>query len=293
LTVALIVSALVVPAAGVAPASPAGYALTGTTTFVGTETRSLQVEFPEPVDAGDVDFEVRGGGRAYGFVMRKAGDHTPRREGLRPSVWATGIDHCNTRGCQAPPGFLVPLPMNVGETYSGTWDLYLVADGHPVEVTLQIDGEPGERTVDVDATGVPVDHRIRTLTPRVRESATGTIFSAGDFSTLRSIDYGMVGVWVKGAPHAATALGTCVYPDRRRNHPKVPPFLPGCLDHEGPSSTSFARGGLGRGRAQTLITLSGEGDRGLGGWFTTAAAVRSYGAVGLWIDFPGTGREAS
>lgn len=295
-----------VPAAESKPVSLRTYTLASgmNTTLTGTETKLIRVRFSEPVLYEDVHFHVRGDGRVMGFLMRKVGNYGdregPRQEGLRPTVWATNVGQCNMRGCQGHPSTLFVGNMFV-ERFEGEWDFYFVADGAEVSVSLKVQGAKGSKIIDVDSTkGQEVQHEVRTLTPRVHGTPGERIYSAGDFSSLKHVDFGMVGHWAIGDSHIATAYSPCMYygeHDGRTKENADKLFTLGCpASAMGPTSSSVwvtesppsDNGGF------VQIARSGgppDSPRGLGGWFATASDLQRYGAVALWIDYPDVDTE--
>jgi hypothetical protein len=301
-----VISTTIVPTAVSKTVSLRAYTVpTGiNTTLRGTQTKLVRLRFPEAVDFEDIHFGVHGDGRVLGFLMRKVGYYGDRegarQEGTRPAVWATTVGQCATRGCQAHRPIVLVSNLGV-ETFEGDWDFYLVADGAEVSVSLDVHHAVGSKVIDVDrAQGQQVRHEIRTLTPRVHGTPDENVYSAGDFSSMKRVDFGMVGLWAIGNTHVATAYGPCVYYGDyvARNEDNADAlFTPGC-----PSA------GLGPTNSQTWITESPPDDnagvvyiarssgppdapRGLGGWFATASQVQRYGAVALWIDYPAVDTE--
>ena len=304
--VAVIAMATFAPAAESKTVPPRTYTLARgmNITLTGTETKLIRVRFPEPVKVEDLHFHVRGNGRVFGFLMRKVGyygdQQGPRQEGSRPQVWGTTVGQCDTRGCQARQGTVFVTAWNV-RRFEGQWDFYLVADGGEVRVGLSVHGAKGSKIIDVDrAEGQEVHHEIRTLTPRVNGTPGETIYSAGDFSSMNHLDFGMVGLWAIGDTHVATAYGPCVYYGKYvgRTEENVDTlFTPGCPAAAiGLTSTrTWVTESPPDDNSGFVLTSRGTGPpdapRGLGGWFATASEVKRYGAVALWIDYPDVDTE--
>ncbi|HEX2196462.1 MAG TPA: hypothetical protein VHJ76_06005 [Actinomycetota bacterium] len=278
--VAVALLTALLPASSVA-GREAVHELRGRITFVADETGKARFAFPRAVALEDLRFGVRGDGRVYGFMMRKLGHY--EQEGLRPVMSGVTIGTCMRRGCKHRGHRFVFIPaFNVGRKVSGTWEIAVVADGAPVEVTIGVKGERGGDVVRADG---PVASEIRTLAPRVHERETDTLYSAGDFTRLRRAGYGLVGLWAIGAPHGASAFGSCTYHGGESVIPtpsEESAFAPGC-----PTSDSFEHVSPMPGeRGGFVYTVGTYGNiRGLGGWYTTASAVERFGAVALWIDF--------
>lgn len=260
--------------------------LTGVTTFTASETSATVIRFPRAVDfLKDFHASYDGDGRVTGFIMRKRGRY--EQEGYRPVIVNTTIGQCKKRGCDARDmNFSFTVCFCDDRLLSGTWELYVIADGAPVRLTIKNDNLEGRTSHYV--TG-DVTSQIQTLDPRIEERNTRTVFSAGDFTELKQADFGMVGLWVVGNPHAATAVGDCLYYDGSDfGYPNVHPpeevaFMPGCPTGNGDAfpyvDPDGGRGGVISTTASFCCPV------GVGGWYTTAAQVNRYGAVAFWIDF--------
>lgn len=256
-------------------ASP-GRTLHGKTTFTATTTSRATISLPRPLTLfEDLDIRVDGDGRIFGFMMSKTGSY--EQEAQRPVMVGLTTGQCDRRACEARDGFLFISAFNTGRKLSGTWNLYVVADGAPVDVTFTIKGESGRQTIPVAG---HVKAEIRTLRPTVHETNSNAVYSAGDFTELDRVDFGMVGLWTVGQPHGATAYGSCAY-EGDGAPPVEDAFLPGCPAGDGYENVSSAPG-PGGGIVLTAGTYGRT--RGLGGWYATASAVERYGAVGFWID---------
>ncbi len=258
--------------------------LAGRTRFIASETSSIFVRFPEPVDRDQGwDVDVRGTGRIYGFLMRDG--RGP--DGEAGEIVGTTSGRCGKPGCKGSRSQPFVTGFNVAQTLQGIWELYVVADGNPVTVTITLEGIRGARTEQVDG---PVDSSIKTLTTHAAATADGHVYSAGDFTDVGGgqPNYGKVVVWMRGENHHVTGFGECVYYDSMYFGlmPKPPApvaFAPGC-----PTSWyKDPRTHFGNGGKEDFWFGSGSfgAVNGLGGWFVTDAAVTSAGAVGFWIDY--------
>lgn len=277
--------------AGVVPARPAGanpvrsgHVLTGSSTFTASATSKTLVRFPHQVDHQDLQVSWKGAGRVRGFILRKLGSY--EQEGFRPVMQGVSAGRCKKRGCAGQGDFRFVVCFCGKDDLVGGWELYVIADGAPVEVTIRIKGVAGRDDVAVTHR-VPTD--IRTLRPRVDDGATHSLVSAGDYADLDDVDFGLVGIWVDGDPHAASAIGDCNYYDFSEfGYPSLLPpeevaFLPGCPTGDGFVFPSVDTDG---GAGGAFLTSSGFGKQvGVGGWYQTASVVKDYGAVALWIDF--------
>lgn len=283
----LLVTALIAglqPPAVVSAAGDGVHVLRGVSTFTATTTSKTLVRFPEPVKFSLENFvaSYEGDGRIRGFILRRLG--TYEQEGHRPVMQSVNIGQCETRGCKARKrhNFTFIVCFCNSRRLSGTWELYVLADGAPVTVTFKIKTLSG--TTHVPVAG-PVRSEIKTLEPRVHEDGTDTVFSAGDFTELNEANFGMVGLWVIGDPHSATAVGDCTYyPENRLTPPNEDvAFTPGCPLSDG-YTHPWVDPDLGEG-GMVFTSASQCCPVGVGGWYATAAAVKDYGAVALWIDY--------
>jgi hypothetical protein len=267
-----------------APLATAGsgsrvHTLTGVTKFTATETSSTLVRFPQDgVDFVD-DFRpsFTGNGRVQGFILRKPGRRTQVIENIT-------VGQCTKEACDSRPGFGFTTRFGGDDELSGVWELIVVADEAPVRVTFRIRGTPGRSEIQVTKS---VDAEVKTLKPQVHEQNGNVVYSAGDFTKLTRADFGLVGLWVAGGAHAATAIGDCMYYDYRDEEENNPPedfaFLPGCPTGDGYPIVAPGPDTDGGGVILTSSSLCCPS--GLGAWYTTASAVERYGAVAFWIDF--------
>ncbi|MDQ3939752.1 MAG: hypothetical protein M3238_00180 [Actinomycetota bacterium] len=274
------------PVSSAPPNGPQVHQLRGTSVFTASQTSSTLVRFPRAVDfLEEFRPSYEGNGRVTGFIMRKQGRY--EQEGYRPVIESATIGQCKKRGCEGRDAdFSFTVCFCNSRELTGTWELYVLADGAPVTVTFKSKPLDGRSTASVMQRAAA---EIKTLDPRVQESTTKTLFSAGDYTRLKEADFGLVGLWVTGAPHAATAIGDCLYYDNGDyGYPSVAPpeeaaFLPGCPTGEGSAYPYVDQNGGGGGMIFTSASFCCP--VGLGGWYTTAADVKRYGAVAFWIDF--------
>jgi hypothetical protein len=220
-----------------------------------------------------------------GFILHKMGDYP---QGGRPAMENVAIGQCKTKGCNfREDPFYFTVCFCSSDDLPGLWELYVVADGAPVTVTFKLKGVHGEARVSVND---PVTSEIKTLRPRFyEEGPSSSVYSTGDFTTLDSSDYGLIGFWFTGVPYAASAGDDCIYWQGGTHPPEEQAFLPGCPTR--PSADPFVFVNPSMGRGNVMWTTSGICcPVGLGGWFATAAEVKRHGAVALWIDYVRTGQ---
>lgn len=253
--------------------------LVGVNAFRASTTASTLIRFPRPVHPRkELNLAHFGNGRVQGVILAKVGKSS---DGTRPTIQNVTLGQCKKRGCKAQRDALPGVPSGSGMDgrLSGLWELYVIADGAPVTVVLEIAGLRGSSFVRVND---PVRAEIKTLTPRVDDHAANVVHSTGDFTTLDKPRFGLVGMWVAGANHVATASGDCLYHAEEEDDPAYPPepvaFLPGC-----PTGEGFPFLDVGPQASMELISSSYGRPIGLGAWFATASQVSRHGAVALWV----------
>ena len=279
--VALFLSMVLIGTASPSSAAPSRgdevRGLRGVNRFTATTTSTALVRFPGRVDVSDVSVVHKGAGRIRGFILRKVGAF--EQEGLRPVMHDVNIGRCLKKGCRAQEGHPL-VTCFCSEPLSGVWELYVIADGAPVTVTLRIKGEKGSTRTRVTH---PASSEFRTFRPRFQQQDGNNVYSSGGFTKLEHADFGVHGIWVDGDPYVASAIDDCLYRKDDVNPPGGLAFTPGCptggADPYVHSSTELSRGSV------LLTTISHCCPIGMGGWYTTASTVTRHGAVALWIDF--------
>lgn len=251
--------------------------MTGSTTFKTLTTSRALVQFPQKVDViNDLKHEVTGDGRVRGFVLRKVGAY---RRGNRPLIQSVHLGLCSRKGCASreTPSFM--SGQNVGRKISGLWELYVIADGARVSLEFQVSSLKGSNTWVLRE---PARSEIRSLTPTVHEGIAHTLYSAGAFSRLADPDFGLVGIWFEGQPHAAGAFGSCIH-ENVPTRAQETAFLPGCPNGEGQlgASTTPSTG------PWDVFFMASRAccTKGLGGWYSTASKIIGSGGVAFWIDY--------
>jgi hypothetical protein len=247
--------------------------------FTGTRPGRLLFRLPKSIAESDLKATVSGNGRMFGFMFRKKG--TEWWDG--PTYEDIDLGGCTRRGCEASGLFeMEPAAKSRnGRWPAGVYELFLIADGAPVEVTLKVKGHKGS----LRASPQPLPFEARTFSPRVTTEGN-FIYSAGDFTDLADgrPKYGLVGLWALGGPHLLTALGDCLYHGDEPEPPEDDAFLPGCPTGNGEAS---AFPNVNQDDAGLVMLVSDHlcCPHGLGGWITAASRVRTFGAVGLWLDY--------
>jgi hypothetical protein len=252
--------------------------LRGVTRFTATNTASTVIRVPQGVSLDDLRVSYEGGGRVKGLMMRKIGEY--KQESFRPVYEDLTVGTCAKRGCKARRDVRRERCWNCSDKdLPGSWTLYVIADGAPLTVTLQIKGRSGQASIDVRGKATA---QIKTLPVHVDATDGHYLYSAGSFTSLKRADYGLVAVWMVGDPHLVTAADACLYYGRQR-YPDDVAWSPGCslladsypITHQTPA-----------GEASVTYTSSAyDNPKGLGAWYSTVATVQDHGAVAFWIDF--------
>ncbi|MGH2753232.1 MAG: hypothetical protein ACRDLB_02260 [Actinomycetota bacterium] len=247
--------------------------------FTTTKPGRLLFRLPQTIAEGSLEASITGDGRMFGFMFRKRG--TEWWDG--PTYEDIDLGGCTRRGCKASGLFEMEAAAKSqdGRWPAGVYEMLLIADGAPVEVTLRIKGLKGS----VEARPQAVPFEARTFTPRVTTDGD-FIHSAGDFTGLADgrPQYGLVGLWALGGPHVATALGDCLYHGDEPDVSEDEAFLPGCPTGDGELS---AFPNVNQNDAGLIMLVSDHlcCPRGLGGWIAAGSMVRTFGAVGMWLDY--------
>jgi hypothetical protein len=197
--------------------------LAGTTVIAGSKPARVRVVVPHAArlptlstpDFGQGAWSATGGGRFLGFVLRPAGAPVT---GDTPTVVGGKLNHCYAPACQpaavteqridvfsfaANPagGFTIP---------AGTYDLYLLADGAPVKLTLKLAGLSGTTTLRPSG---PVAAKIDSPAPALAIGGQGAaFFTAGSVSPIGAPG-GMffLSALVDGTGPGADLLGRCIF----------------------------------------------------------------------------------
>lgn len=165
---------------------------------------------------------------------------------------------------------------------AGTYRLYVVTDGAPITVTLGLGLLEGRTTLRPTQ---PATTRVKTLTPRLHETTTGMVYSAGDVSPFRGGGLSLVGLWVKGVEDEHAVLGDCIYEDE-------PPTIETIAYLPEVCPTTYYRGiqsngstdpdnyDIGFNLALDYIPAA------LGTWYASRYPVEDAGSVALWLKTP-------
>lgn len=209
----------------IAFAAPAAAApvptLAGTTVVKGHAPAMMEVTLPSAARIfTSRALDASGGGRFFGFVLRPAG--TP---GSDPRAIVGGqISFCDTAGCvpDAPfvtvEGFGFQEDSTGGQNFAlpaGTYDLYLLTDGAPVQLTIKLDGLAGSTELEPET---PITMSVDSPAPSMTvDSGLGvgpSLFSAGSANPVGGAG-GLIfqAVTLKGTGPGDSEAGLCWYAD--------------------------------------------------------------------------------
>lgn len=279
---------LLVQAPSVAADAPALPRLGRVTEIRTSETASTRVVLPRDIHmfpSFDPDLRFFGDGRVIAFLLVKEG----RDGGLQWSQAISGhrLGQCAEIGCEPQMwdgGSMGGRGVGRRSTLrAGTYRLYVVADGAPVTIRLTLPGLEGRSLVRPEGAARAV---VKTLTPRLHETNSGLIYSAGNISPFRD-GHGLtiLGLWLKGVGTEKAAMGDCVYED---DPPAVeaiaylPEICPRSFYSGYQTSGSAAPDDYTIGFNLTLDGLPAA----IGAWYAAQAPVEEAGSVAVWLKTP-------
>lgn len=290
-TVALCVALSVyIPAGGSASARvepTAPVSLAGVTVIRGEGPASMLVRVPKPVDTRSKNtsgYDRRppvmlfGDGRIVGFVLTAV---EPDKSGYAPSYAGWRAGRCLTRACDEPRDGMAMLSvvsnLEDGVLPTGTYRLYLIADGAPVKVRLELDGLEGQRSLRPQERVVT---NIKTVEPVVLDTEPGdAVYWAAASTKLKGAGFPIFTLWVEGdgAPPGGT-LEQCAFDETPATPFSYAPGCPGADDsHRAPLDShsnygSFWNHYLDLWQA-TSVSYVSPGD------------IKRAGLVAFWIKF--------
>lgn len=274
--------------------------LCGLTFVTGTSAARMPVHLPAPVtvdlarsfwgiyadDPAPKHVEIEGEGDYVGFALFQV---MPERDGaglvvglMRDEFAFTTFPENNYTWWDfgGPPGGpTVPRTVSLP---AGDYDLYLLAEGSRVDVTLRLDGLAGTTSLEP---AIPVDFDARLLEPRLIAPGANTM-TAGAFGELTSDGVNFVAVIDEEAVHGASARGICRY--RMQPEPEATAYGPTCpsLNGDGQerlSTKASASIGSAGGRVVDYQKIS-AGAHGLGAWFSGAPAATKTAVMVFWLS---------
>ncbi len=247
--------------------------------FVARRTTRWRLDLSHRIPLNNLRLTYRGDGRVFGYLLVEEGAPLGRGSVLG----GYSIGRCGEQACNARPSYKFQFAANV-DSYlpSGSYFVYLIADGAPVRLRLQtpasVDGTPARE-------GEAVRTHIRTLTTAT--PTTRNVYSGGRFAppSNKSL-FGLFGLWLEGSSHAASAYGDCFYFRGDIFSSRTPTFQPGCPTGDGFHHTFV--GSDPTGGAETVFVsarLSAQVPvTGIGGWYSSISDVAASGAVAAWVD---------
>lgn len=277
-------------------ASAAGPAqLAGTTVIEGSTSSVMRVSLPRDVVVdGEKGFSASRNGRIQGLLLRPAGAPITDVNALL----AASVNFCFTKGCTPAPD--APVWEDVGRTPTdpesttddytlpkGFYDLYLIADGAPGSVTLELQGLSGRTTL---RPAQPVRSQIVTDAPATPQLGVGPIsFSAGSTNPVGNPAGAIFNAIVLNAHGpGAVAMGRCFRPDGAPIGPTYdacggPGAFPHVVSHYiAPEPAPFTRVGSG-------WALVRPGDSWtMAGWIEGAAAMWEAAHMSLSLTYAET-----
>lgn len=231
-------------------------ALAGTTVVTGSVTGRLTVDLraPATVDLGlppvtdAPGASVSGDGRLTGAVLVRRG----AGRGVT-WLWASRAGLCSRPGCRPVHGGAFHawgltrdrrLSATFAELLAGRYDLYLLADGRPVTVTLRLRGVGGRATLRPRPLR---DVLLWTPEPSATRLPDGS--TAGTVSATRQALLPRAGLvhqqtWGAGAEHQHELVGCWAVQEPESSAPRSATPCPGPVD---PSQPSGQTGGPGAG----------------------------------------------
>lgn len=293
--------------AGAAPAGPVE--LRGTVTLSGTTSFVREVVLRTPLRFTAQHRVVRtAGGRFSGFVLRRVGD------GVTTTVASIAPGYCAARGCARPAwsgtyvtDLFTGFPTNPGEpiTYAplapGRYQLYLIADGKPVTVTLKFGGTGRTTLTGGAARPTAIDMpKPSQYGPETAAGNTGHLYAAG--ATHRAVAsstffYMLSWKLIYGPPKTVNQEGVCVFEGPPVGGPSGAYQYP-CAGNQvanfgpfGQWSTGTRTGPLNalEGYAAILEFFGvneGQEEYSIGGFINGPSPATGAHTVILWADFP-------
>ena len=255
-------------------------ALTALTTITGNRTVSQTVRLPTAVHLREASLRgIRGDGRIVGFILSKIDQGTPLGKG--PTLFGWRLGRCMKKGCAAKGFTLSWLLWENAESRDGEdilprgrYRLFLIADGGPARVKLQLGGLQGERTISPEN---PVESSMISLRPKVRHEGGESLYWTGTASELKGPGFALSELWVDG-PQVQGSAGTCIY-TKTSPPPDNLAYVPPC-----PTADLFDANVISADHNEIGFYDFGL-PRAMGLWRTVPQEPKRAGAVALWLKF--------
>lgn len=291
---AALVLAVVVAAVVVTPAPPAGArhtwippvdrspvpALARKTIVEGAETGWLRVRLPEPARLSHDPAVITGDGRLVALYLMHEEDWAVRKNGAYLAVERFGW--CAERACSPDPFASTSGGARTsrdGTLPAGTYRLFLIADGAPASVTIELRGLSGATRL---RPRFEAEHELRTLEPREPVEGVGPFYSAGAEKPFDGPGISFLGHYFDPDGPGAATFGYCVYRKDAPGDPATAYLPPGCpttrlsntwLRYQTPTTSHVMGFTLG----MTEIPAA------LGAWHVASAPVSTSVTIGLWL----------
>ena len=256
--------------------------LAGENTIFASESGWTRVRLPVNVDPSkmyDFDTEIRGAGRIVAlFMMREVAGELPKDPG---GIWLMRFGDCDTRACEPNPFSNAWMSSDVRTLRAGIYRIYLIVDGAPASATFNIPELEGATRINPTR---EVRAKVQTLTPRIHETTTGVISSAGNAAPFGGRGIALQGQFVDPIGPGVINNGYCVY-EHEAPGGRFGTFMPPECG-ESLSSTLLS--------ARTYSPLSYQCcwgfqlaldflPKAMGSWYTSTTPVEDSGAVALWL----------
>lgn len=256
--------------------------LAGENTVLASESGWTRVRLPVDVDASkmyDFDTEIRGAGRVIAlFMMREVAGALPKDPG---GVWLMRFGDCDTRACEPNPFSSAWMSSDVRTLRAGIYRIYLVVDGARASATFNIPELEGATRINPTR---DVRAKVQTLTPRIQESTTGVVFSAGNEAPFRGRGIALQGQFVDPIGPGVINNDYCLYEDDVPAGGSWTYMPPECGDTLSSTLSS----------TRTYAPLSYQCcwgfqlaldflPKAMGSWYTSTTPVEDSGAVAMWL----------
>lgn len=263
--------------------------LGGVTKVVGDGSAWMRVRLTADVDpnAKDEDqpatrlpFRITGDGRVVAAVLTQ--EVASGEIGSGPSMYVWSLGRCAERACETT-GFRTTwlFSENLVESDgrqvlpAGNYRLYLVADGAPARVRIDLADLSGYRRLSPSR---PVQSELRTLAPLSAEDEEGSVYYGGRRAPSEGSGFALAGLWLDGEG-SDTQAGSCIY-ETRTPPPGQTAFAPPCPAAD-VSTLSFASGDYNEVGYFSL----GSFPQAMGLWRKAAETTQKAGGVTVWMKF--------
>ena len=275
--------------------------LAGTTVISGRRAGVVEVRVATPaVWTGDTsEVKIRGGGELPGFVLTKTRKETYEHPVLGPieteyeDMVVSGV-RLPAKGAakklSAEERTLLLMPMKTA-IEPGDYKLYLLADGAPVKVRLELKGLFGSTRI---TPGSPTGLDMKTLPERTQASApVAGLFTAGDDSKLERMGLVFDALVVEMRDSPEGEFGSCVYrgkpvDEEQGDVVSYGPHCVGAMDRDRIQSSFhyFSTFPGGRyGISYGMVYPLERDDWTISNWYRGTGTIGRASAYGYWLNF--------